>query len=438
MGGGVMNSDYESEELLSLDESSSSSEHCEVSSDGETPTAEVDNFVRRSRYPIFRPVAKAKNLRFVKDMLFLSPKQFKDAMSDYAVHAEHDLATGLPYFERIYIFLEGCKKGFLAGCRPVIGLDACHLKTKTGGILIKDLFWKATKATYQQAWERAMNELKEVDEDAFKWMQSHSKTIWARSMFKSDGQSDIVLNNMCESFNSRILKFKSKPIIAMPPIKRRPPDRPKKKMTLEPDEPRSHRKNRGVGISKQCKACGKLGHNRRSCNLLITIVSLCSCLCLQAAKDGHANSPAVGSAQPGSNARPTLHRAQPSFTDDVTTTAPPPYTDNQSNPRLKRQRKRSAVTIVTLNASRNAARSVQDRKETLQEVDEFLNTKTAPKKLVNEIKVRVQGSAGVCAMQCWCVCSAGAEVVQCNVGAEVVRCSASGLYGIYGIVCDQC
>ena len=51
-----------------------------------TPTFEVDNSIRRSRYPIFRPVAKAENLRFEKDMLFLSPKQFKDVMNDYAVH----------------------------------------------------------------------------------------------------------------------------------------------------------------------------------------------------------------------------------------------------------------------------------------------------------------------------------------------------------------
>ena len=98
MGGNVMNSDYESEKLLSLDESSSSSEHCNASSDGETPTAKVDNSIRRSRYPIFSLVAKAENLRFEKDMLFISPKQFKDAMTDYVVHGglgikfvKHDL-----------------------------------------------------------------------------------------------------------------------------------------------------------------------------------------------------------------------------------------------------------------------------------------------------------------------------------------------------------
>ena len=32
-----------------------------------------------------------------------------------------------------------------------------------------------------------MNKLKKVDEDAFKWLQSHSITIGAKSMFKSDG-----------------------------------------------------------------------------------------------------------------------------------------------------------------------------------------------------------------------------------------------------------
>ena len=49
---------------------------------------------------------------------------------------EIDLVCGVSYFEKLYICLEGCKKGFLAGCKPIIGLDACHLKTKSGGQLI--------------------------------------------------------------------------------------------------------------------------------------------------------------------------------------------------------------------------------------------------------------------------------------------------------------
>ena len=73
-------------------------------------------------------------------------------------------------------------------------------------------------------------------------------------------------------------------------------------------------------------------------------------MCLQATKD------VVGSAQPGSNAQPTVHKAQPSSNDDVTRSAPPPPIENQSNPRPKRQRKRNAVTTETLNATGNAAR----------------------------------------------------------------------------------
>ena len=49
---------------------------------------------------------------------------------------EMDLVCGVPYFERLYVCLEGCKKGFMARCTPIIGLDACYLKTKSGGQLI--------------------------------------------------------------------------------------------------------------------------------------------------------------------------------------------------------------------------------------------------------------------------------------------------------------
>ena len=49
---------------------------------------------------------------------------------------EMDLICEVSYFERLYICLEGCKNGFLAECTPFIGLDACHLKNKSGGELI--------------------------------------------------------------------------------------------------------------------------------------------------------------------------------------------------------------------------------------------------------------------------------------------------------------
>ena len=41
-----------------------------------------------------------------------------------------------------------------------------------------------------------------------------------------------------------------------PPIKRRPPGRPKKNRALEPDEPRSHRKNRGLAFQNNASYVG--------------------------------------------------------------------------------------------------------------------------------------------------------------------------------------
>ena len=90
-----------------------------------------------------------------------------------------------------------------------------NLRKNHLGVLIRELFWKAAKATYKAEFDRLMDELKGIDEDAYSWLQDHSTTIWARHMFSEDGLSDTVLNNMCESFNSRILKFRSKPIITI-------------------------------------------------------------------------------------------------------------------------------------------------------------------------------------------------------------------------------
>ena len=41
-----------------------------------------------------------------------------------------------PRFGSFYMYLEGCKKGFLAGRRPFIGVDEYHSKTKYGGQLL--------------------------------------------------------------------------------------------------------------------------------------------------------------------------------------------------------------------------------------------------------------------------------------------------------------
>lgn len=39
-------------------------------------------------------------------------------------------------FGTLYMSLDACKRGFLKGCRPLIYLDGCHIKTKFGGQIL--------------------------------------------------------------------------------------------------------------------------------------------------------------------------------------------------------------------------------------------------------------------------------------------------------------
>ena len=36
-------------------------------------------------------------------------------------------------FNKAYMCLDACKRGFLQGCRPMIFLDGCHIKTRYRG-----------------------------------------------------------------------------------------------------------------------------------------------------------------------------------------------------------------------------------------------------------------------------------------------------------------
>nr|POF04687.1 hypothetical protein CFP56_38527 [Quercus suber] len=238
MGGGVMNSDYKSEELLSLDESSSSNEHCNDSSDGETPTAEVDNSIRRSRYPIFRPVAKAENLRFEKDMLFLSPKQFKDAMTDYAVQG----GWGIKFVKNDLVRVRArCQPG----CKFVAYL---------------------TKVPRENSFRLKTLNMEHTCNGSYRNPKCTTLYIGKKLMKRVRRQPDIRLKDIQDAVHEKYVF--------------------------------------DISASKVSRAREKAQE--------------------AVAKDGHVNSPTVGSAQPDSNAHPTVHKAQLSSTDDVTTTAPPP------------------------------------------------------------------------------------------------------------------
>lgn len=63
--------------------------------------------------------------------------------------------------------------------------------------------------------EEELRKLKEVSNDAWEWISKVAPKHWSRSHFSEAPGSDLLLNNLCEAFNSAILDARDKPIITL-------------------------------------------------------------------------------------------------------------------------------------------------------------------------------------------------------------------------------
>ncbi|XP_039145672.1 uncharacterized protein LOC120282907 [Dioscorea cayenensis subsp. rotundata] len=83
------------------------------------------------------------------------------------------------------------------------------------GKALKDQLWSCAKATYKATYDRSMENLKDMSVGAFQYIQKIEPKHWTRSHFQSQFKCDILLNNLCEVFNSQILEARTKGIITM-------------------------------------------------------------------------------------------------------------------------------------------------------------------------------------------------------------------------------
>ncbi|CAK8544565.1 unnamed protein product [Lathyrus sativus] len=90
-----------------------------------------------------------------------------------------------------------------------------NFKKRFLGKHLKELMWRAAKATYPQAWEREMKKMRKVNEEAFKHLWKILPRYWSKSMFKYNIKSDVLVNNMSETFNSVIIGPRQKSIVTM-------------------------------------------------------------------------------------------------------------------------------------------------------------------------------------------------------------------------------
>jgi hypothetical protein len=100
-----------------------------------------------------------------------------------------------PLFERFYVCLDACKKGFLDGCRPFIGVDGCHLKGQYPGQLLtavgKDgnngvypIAFAVVEAETKDSWTWFMtNLLKDVGKKNWTFMSDQQKVNYRYLLF---------------------------------------------------------------------------------------------------------------------------------------------------------------------------------------------------------------------------------------------------------------
>ena len=79
---------------------------------------------------MFKPMTKAEHIYFEKDMLFTTPKQFKEAIADYVVHVGWGIKFVKNDLQRVRaVYQEGCK--FVAYLTKVPRERSFRLRTLT-------------------------------------------------------------------------------------------------------------------------------------------------------------------------------------------------------------------------------------------------------------------------------------------------------------------
>ncbi|XP_020967434.1 uncharacterized protein LOC110266768 [Arachis ipaensis] len=237
----------------------------------------------------------------VKDYLFEILRSNPGSRAELCVTP---ISQAPPVFDKLYIGLEACKQGFKSGCRPLIHLDGCFLKTYYGrqlltavaqdannqfyvvaygvarsetkesrkwfltllqedlgdvqthgwnfmsdqqkGLLpalkevmpnahhrncvmhiwknfinrfkdlyIREVVWDCARCTTIPEFKEQMEKLKGINQGAWEYISKFEPATWVKAYFSHGPKVDNLTNNMCEVFNSKIVNYRSKPILTM-------------------------------------------------------------------------------------------------------------------------------------------------------------------------------------------------------------------------------
>ncbi|XP_027102956.1 uncharacterized protein [Coffea arabica] len=230
--------------------------------------------VRPSKMQIFR--AKNKTLAEIEGThaeSYTKLPRYAELLRKYnpnsicKIHYDRPNILVVPAFLRIFVSFTAQKLGFLEGCRPFMGFDGCFLKGPFGGvlltavaldannsifslafaglnlayeemipeaigrhccrhicsnfksqfpgILLSSFFWKVAKSYDAIGHNDAMASIKDIDINAWKYLDKIPRTTWCRHVFSTELKCDNVTNNFTESFNAWIGDRRGKPILTL-------------------------------------------------------------------------------------------------------------------------------------------------------------------------------------------------------------------------------
>lgn len=78
-----------------------------------------------------------------------------------------------------------------------------NFRGKHKGKALKDLVWSAAIASNEITFKKCMEKIEQEDREARNWFNHPERPFqsWTRALFKTNIRCDMLLNNLCESFN---------------------------------------------------------------------------------------------------------------------------------------------------------------------------------------------------------------------------------------------
>ena len=94
------------------------------------------NQVYRGKRKVREFILGDERLQYGKLRNYVEMIRVIDVESKVILQTEITEPNTQPKFKRMYVRYNAQKVGFLGGCRPLVGLDGCHLKGQFGGYIL--------------------------------------------------------------------------------------------------------------------------------------------------------------------------------------------------------------------------------------------------------------------------------------------------------------